>query len=171
MQSLSVISINLWDTLISLANLLILFLIIKKFLFKPVQKMLAKRQSDIDEIYSLANDAKSDAERDKAYWEEKREDALKEADAIMKNATEKANRRGDKIVNDAKDKADDIIRQAETEADLERKKAYDGIKREIVDVSALLAEKMISREISVDDHRGLIDSFIEKIGDENDADE
>ena len=168
MQSLDVISINLWDTLISLANLLILLLIVKKFLFKPVQKMLAKRQAAIDEVYSLANDAKENAERDQAYWKEKREDAKAEADAIMQRATDKANKRGDKILSDAKDKADDIIRQAEIEADLERKKAYDGIKREIVDVSTVLAEKMLSREIKEDDHRGLINSFIENIGDDND---
>ncbi len=168
MQSLDVISINLWDTLISLANLLILFLIVKKFLFKPVQRMLAKRQAAIDEVYSLANGAKENAERDQAYWKEKREDAEAEADAIMQRATSKANKRGDKILSDAKDKADEIIRQAEIEAELERKKAYDGIKREIVDVSTALAEKMISREIKEDDHRGLINSFIEKIGDDND---
>ena len=48
-QSLDVISVNLWDILISLANLLILFILVKKFLFKPVKKVLEKRQSEIDE--------------------------------------------------------------------------------------------------------------------------
>ena len=133
--------------------------------------MLAKRQADIDEIYSLANDAKEKAENDRTYWEEKREGAQEEADSIMQTATEKANKRGEKIVADAKDKADDIIRQAETEAELERKKAYDGIKREIVDVSHALAEKMLSREINKEDHRDIISSVIDKIGDENDANE
>ena len=57
---------------------------------------------------------------------------------------------------------------AETEADLERKKAADGIKREIVEVSGALTEKMLEREINTDDHRALIDSFIEEIGEVND---
>jgi len=48
MQTLEVISVNLWQILISLLNLLILFLLFKKFLFKPVNNMLAKRQSEID---------------------------------------------------------------------------------------------------------------------------
>ena len=56
---------------------------------------------------------------------------------------------------------------AENEAALERKKAIDGIKREIVDVSGAIAEKMLEREINSDDHRALIDSFIENIGDGN----
>ena len=58
------------------------------------------------------------------------------------------------------------MKQAETQAQLEMKKAEDGIKREIVEVSTALANKLLEREINADDHRNLIDSFIEKIGDE-----
>ena len=65
MQSLEVISVNLWQILISLLNLLILFLLFKKFLFKPVNKMLAKRQSEIDSKYEAADSAKRAAEEDK----------------------------------------------------------------------------------------------------------
>ena len=60
------------------------------------------------------------------------------------------------------------MRTAQTEAELELKKAADGIKREIVEVSGALTEKMLEREINTDDHRSLIESFIEKIGDGND---
>jgi len=62
-------------------------------------------------------------------------------------------------------RAQGIIRQAETDAELEYKKAVDGIKEEIVNVSEVIAEKLLEREINTDDHRSLIDSYIEKIGD------
>lgn len=171
MQSLDVISVNLWQILISLANLVILFVIIKKFLFKPVNNMLAKRQAELDERYSAADEAKANALRDETYWKEKLESADLDADSIIKNAADTAARRSDKIITDAKAEADGIIRQARSEAELERKKAIDGIKKEIVDVSAALAEKMLSREINVDDHRSIIDSVIENIGDDNDSNE
>lgn len=169
MQSLDIISVNLWQILISLANLIILSWLVKKFLFKPVQKMLADRQEALDQRYREADEAKEQAARDERYWMEKREGADKEADAILHKATESAKWRSDKMLEDAKEKAEGILRQAQTEAELERKKAIDGIKREIVDVSAVLAEKMLSREINMEDHRKLIDSVIENIGDENDA--
>ena len=54
MQSLEVISINLWDVLISLANLAILFVLIKKFLYKPVKKVIAARQEAIAKEYAEA---------------------------------------------------------------------------------------------------------------------
>ncbi|MBE6667070.1 MAG: F0F1 ATP synthase subunit B [Ruminococcaceae bacterium] len=168
MQTLDVISVNIWQILISLLNLVLLFFILKKFLFKPVKNILAKRQSEIDSKYDVADQAINEAEQSRVEYEEKLSGAKAEADAILQTATDTAKLRGDKIVADAQLKADGIIRRAETEAELERKKAIDGIKQEIVSVSGAIAEKMIEREINTDDHRALIDSFIEEIGEDND---
>ena len=166
MQSLEVISVNLWQILVSLLNLLILFLLFKKFLFGPVNKMLAKRQGEIDARYDAADEAKRLAEEDKLLWDEKISAVKDESDEIIKKAQDSAKRQGDNIVTKAKEQADSIIRQAETQAQLEMKKAEEGIKKEIVEVSTALANKLLEREINVNDHRDLIDSFIEKIGDE-----
>lgn len=165
MQSLDVISFNVWQILISLCNLLIMFLILKKFLFKPVQKMLAERQAAIDGQYADAAEDKERAAADRAEWEQKMTDAKRQAEDVVKTATAAAERRGEQLVAEAQEKADRIVRQAEAQAVLERQKAQDAVKQEIVDVSALLAEKMLQREIKAADHRTLIDSFIEGIDD------
>jgi len=166
MQSLEVISVNLWQILISLLNLLILFLLFKMFLFGPVNKMLAKRQSEIDERYDAADEAKRMAEEDRLWWDAKIGTVKAESDEIIKKAQDSAKRQSETIVTKAKEQADGIIRQAETQAQLEIKKAEEGIKKEIVEVSTALAKKLLEREINAEDHRDLIDSFIEKIGDE-----
>lgn len=172
MQSMEVISINIWQILISLCNLLVLFLILKKFLYKPVKKAMAERQAAVEEQYGAAEEAERNALASKEEWAQKLQNAGEEADSILKSAVANApTRRGDKIVAEAKEKADGIIRQAEAEAELERKKAEAGIRREIVDVSAQLTEKMLNREIRPEDHRELIDSFIQEIGEDDDADE
>lgn len=168
MQNLDIISVNLWQILISLVNLLLLFLIIKKFLYKPVKNILAKRQAEIDEDYAAAKKAQDAADESRRVWEAKMASAETEADEIIRTATEKAKRRSDTMVEEAREKADGIVRVAQSEAELERKKAVDGIKREIVEVSGALTEKMLEREINTDDHRALIDSFIEEIGDGDD---
>ncbi len=166
MQTLEVISVNLWQIVISLLNLLILFLLFKKFLFKPVNNMLSKRQAEIDERYGAADEAKRAAEEDKFFWDEKIGTVKAEADKMIEKAQDNAKRQSDAIISKAKEQADGIIRQAETQAQLEMKKAEEGIKKEIVEVSTALANKLLEREINPEDHRGLIDSFIEKIGDE-----
>ena len=171
LQSLEVISVNLWDILIALLNLTLLFLLVKKFLFKPVKKVMAKRQDEVAERYDEASQAVSEADAKKKQWEEKMEGAEEEAASIITSATEVAKNRGEKIVSDAKQRAEYIVAQAQNEADLRHKKATEDIKREIVEVSGALAEKMLEREISTKDHRNLIDSFIEKIGETDDRSE
>ncbi|MBQ5440083.1 MAG: F0F1 ATP synthase subunit B [Clostridia bacterium] len=168
MQSTEVISVNLWQMLISLLNLLILFLILKKFMYKPVKKTLAERQKLIDEGFENARKAQADADSAKTEYEAKLANADSEAQDIIKTARAKAERKSEKIVSGAKSKADDILRQAQTDAELEKKKAEADIKNEITEVSSLLTEKLLGREINAADHRDFINSFIEKIGEEND---
>ena len=171
MQNLDVISVNIWKIIISLANLLILFLVLKHFLFKPVKNVLAKRQQEVDDIYASANEANKQAEENKEVWTKTLDNAAQEADSIIQDATATAAIRGDKIVEDAKEKADSIVRQAQSEAELYLKKAEAGVKTEIIDISALLTEKMLGREINTADHRAIIDSVLENIGDTDDGNE
>lgn len=169
MQTLDVISVNLWQMLASLLNLVLLFLLIKKFLYKPVKKMLEQRQSTIEGNFAEAEKAKEAALLDQKAYEEKLADAKGEADRVIKSAVDIAAQREREILEDAKEKADGIIRRAEADAILEKKKAEDAIRREIVEVSSALTEKMLEREITKDDHKQLIDSFIESIGEDDET--
>lgn len=165
MQTLDVISINIWQMLVSLANLAILFGLVKKFLYKPVKKMLKTRQDAIDVQYSDAENAKNEAMSEKKAYEEKLSGAKKEADGIIQSAVNLAKIRENEIIEKAKSDADVILRQAKEDAQLEMTKAEESIKREIVDVSTILTEKLLEREINSEDHKQIIDSFIEEIGD------
>lgn len=165
MQPSEIISVNLWQILVSLLNLVILFLIIKKFLYQPVKNVLKSRQDKIDEQNNKASEYLSDAERTKAELEAKLNDAENQADNILNEATINAQRRKEKILDEARDEAESIIRQAKTNAELEMKKAESEIKTQIVDVSFELSKKIIEREIKEEDHHKLIDSFITQIGD------
>ncbi len=167
MPTLDVVSVNIWQILISLANLVIIFLIVKKFLFAPVGRMLAERQGEVDRQYAAADEAKAAAEADRDAWKTKMETARDEADEIIKKAVQTAEYRGDAIVAEAKERADGIVRAAETEARLEKEKARADIRGEIVDVSTVLAEKLLEREVNADDHRVLVDAFIDAMGDGN----
>ena len=171
MQSLEIISVNLWHILISLCNLLVLFLIIKKFLFKPVKKMMAERKNEIDRQYALAEEAERKALQDRDAWESKLAGVQDEADEMMKQAAAQAKRRKDEILSDARGEADGILRQAKSDAELEMKKAEDTIRREIIGGSSALTENILEREIDEKDHKDLIDSFLDGLGDENDGDQ
>ena len=160
MQSLDIISVNLWHILVSLINLLLIFLIVKKFFYKPVKKLLADRQAQIDSRYAAADAAVKQANESKSEWEERLKNADKEADAIIKDATDAAGYRADQIIEQANSQAEIIRLRAENEAMLMQKSAEESIRRDITEVSSAIAEKMLEREINAEDHKTLIESFI-----------
>lgn len=167
MQNLSVISVNLWSVIISIANLFILFLILKKFLYKPVRNFVKKRDDEVNNQLTAAKEARREAEEEKDMWYERMQIANNKSEEIIKQASDTAKKRGDEIINEAKSKAGDIISSAKTQADLEQKKAESEIKDQIIVLSNELTEKILRREVSVNDNREIIDSFLEEVGNRN----
>ena len=164
MQTLDVISVNIWQIIISLANLVILFLLFKKFLFKPVKEMIAKREAAVEAELDAAKHEHDAANEQRRQWEAKMATADQEADKIIQDAVTKANKKSGVIISTASERADEIIKVAKFEASLEHKAAQEGIKREIVDLSSTLTGKLLEREIKPEDHSELIDEFINEIG-------
>jgi F-type H+-transporting ATPase subunit b len=160
MQFLDVISVNIWAILASLANLLLLTWILKRFLFKPVKKMMDARRAAIDDTYAQAQTALDEAEKNRRNYEEAMAAAKMTGDQIIADANRAAEYRSNEILAEARERATEIRRQAEADAVLERKKAEDEMKHEIANVSTQLTGKLLQREINEEDHRNLIDSFL-----------
>lgn len=166
MQTLEVISVNFWSILISLSNLAILFAIFKLVLYKPVKRTIARRQAEIASQYQAAADAEKTANAARDEYTAKLATAHATADEIIHDATSVANRRGEKIVAEAREKADEIVRQGELEAAMEKKKAMESIRRDITDVSAAMTEQLLKREMNDADHRSMIDEFLKGVGED-----
>ena len=163
MQSLSIISVNIWQILISFANLAILTWIIKKFLFKPVKKVLDSRRETIDGAYARAETAEAEAEEHRKNYAAAMAAAKQTTDQMISDAAREAERRGREIEGEARERAQEIRRQAELDAQQELRKAEDEMKHEIADISAKLTGKLLEREIQPEDHRELIDSFLQEL--------
>ena len=161
------LGVNLFTAIFALLNAIALFLVLKKFLFKPIEQVMAKRQEEVDQIYVEAETAKADAEAYKAEYDERLANAKEEAVDIIKAAQERADRLGEEIVSDAKAKADDLMKRADAEIAQERKKAVNELKNEISVISLGIAEKMLDREINEADHDELINRFIEEMGEDD----
>ncbi|MBP3377774.1 MAG: F0F1 ATP synthase subunit B [Clostridia bacterium] len=162
-EYLELISLNIWHIVVTIINLLLLMLILKKFLWKPVKKVMAERQGQVDDIYRTAEESAAAAERDRQLYSEKLSQAQNEAETIVKAATQRADRLGDEIIADAKKKAADTMKKAENDIEQEKKKAMNDLKNEISGISVQIAESVVGREINEDDHRKLIDSFIDQL--------
>ena len=158
------ISIAPWTMIFQLTNLLILMVAFKKFLFKPVMAILEKRRAEIEGHYEEAEKAETAAKTMKADYEEKMAGAREEADRVIRTATESANAMSQSIVSDAREQAGQIKRRAESEIEMERRKAFDEVKGELSGIALDIAQQVIEREVKEKDHEAFINEFIENMG-------
>lgn len=158
------ISIAPWTIIFQILNLLLLMVLFKKYLFKPVTEILEKRQAEIEGHYQEAQQAETDAKAMKADYESKMAGARQEADRVIKTATESANAMSASIVEDARTQADQLKRRAQTEIDLERRRAFDEVKGELSGIALDIASQVIEREVSEKDHEAFINEFIKNVG-------
>lgn len=166
MQSLEIISVNIWSILVSLANLLIMFLILKRFLFKPVQKMMAARKQQVDQIYQDAKENRDSAINMKQEYEARLATAREEADGLVRNAVQTAQRKGDAIVAEANSQASHLKQKAEQEIAQEKKQMLQDVRGEISDIAVSIASKVVEREVKEQDYDGFVDEFIKNVGEQ-----
>ncbi len=155
-----------WTLIFTWCNLFILFLIMKKLLFKPVMKILEQRQNEIDTMYDTASTASEKAKELEKEYSLKLASANEQAGDIMKNAQAQARKRENEILEEARGKAAAMTEKAHAEIEQEKKKVYEEIKGEIADISVSIASKMVEREINAKDHEALISQFIENVGED-----
>lgn len=158
------LSIDPTSIVLVLCNTLILFLILKHFLFDKVNKVMEDRQNDIEGSYKRADEAEEKAQKLAAEYNEKLSAAKEESAELVKAATQKAQLRSDEIISDAKTEAKGIIDNANAEIEREKKIAVNQIKDEITEIALSAASAVVEKNISSDDNERLIESFIDSVG-------
>lgn len=163
-ETQELVTIIPWTFIAQICNLFIQLYLIKRFLFKPINAVIEKRKALADAEIQDAKKAKEEAETMKAGYEAEMAKAKETANAIVQNAQKDAASRSEAIINEAQAQAAGIKAKAEADILQEKKKAVNDIKNEIGGIAMDIAGKVIEREISEEDHRKLIDEFIENVG-------
>lgn len=153
------LDINLVFTII---NLLIWVIIIKKFLFAPVDKILKARQASVQEQFDKADKQKAEAESLKKEYEGILQNVDDERREAIKKAKAEAQNQYDVILKDADARADEIIKKAKAEARTEYDKIIKSADSEISDMVISAAKKIVlSDEANTDDEK-LYEKFLNK---------
>lgn len=162
----ALVSINPTTIIFTLINALIIFLLFRFFLYKPVCNILDKRKEMAAKEISEAQAAKESAQKAEQEYMERLADAKSEAAEIMKQATARAQAREEEIISEANQKAADIRLKAEEAIERDKKRAMNEIKDEISSIVILAAEKVVEKEISAKDNEEIISNFLVNVGKE-----
>lgn len=162
-EYLPFVSLDVWTMIFTWANLLILFLLLKKFLFKPINKVLDERARQIESDYKAAEDEHTSAQKLKKEYEDKLKSAKAQADDIIKAAVDTANERSSSIVSDANSEARSIIEKSNKQIERDKEATMQEIKKDIASIAMDAAEKILMREIDKSTDEKIISEIINKI--------
>lgn len=116
-------------------------------------------------MYEEAQNASDTANKLKSEYEEQIKTAKDQAQEILQNANKKAQKQSDTILAEAKEQAQAAIKRADVQIEAQKKKAVNEIKDEITDLAILAAGEVIEKDLDDEEHKKLIEDFIENAGD------
>lgn len=160
------VGVNLWTMLFAWINLLILYLLLKKIAFKPLNDMINSRQKEVDDMFSDAEKSKAQADIMKTEYEEKISRAKEESEEIIKTAHRKALLKEEEILKEADAQAERLLARAEEQIAMEKKRAINEVKDEVSLLAIGIASAVIERDVSEEEHKEIIDEFINNLGKE-----
>ena len=162
----ALLGVNPWTALFALANFLFIFFMLRKFLFKPVMKMIDDRQKEIDGLYKDAEDAKKDAQAKQQEYDRKLSAAQQTSEQLVREAVARGQSREEEILRQANAQASAMMDKAADDIAREKKKAVNDAKDEISVIALSIAGKVVGRELNDADHARLVDGFIEELGED-----
>ena len=151
--------------ILTILNLFIQMFLMKKFLFKPIRRVLVERQKRADQNIRAAEQEKAEAEAVKAEYTKNMAQAREEAAGILERAKQDASQQADELLQSARSEAQALKAKAESDIRQEKKRALNEAKDEIGGLAMDIAGRVVEREIHEADHRALIDDFLQKVED------
>lgn len=162
----SLVTVNPVTLIAQICNLFIQLLIVKIFFLDKIKAVLDKRRETADKQIADAEAAKSEAAAIKQTYEENMRQAKTKADDMILSAQKTAAQRSEEIISHAQKQAAQIKTKAASDIEMEKKKAINEAKNEISELAMAIAGKVVARELNDADQDGMIDRFIEELGDQ-----
>lgn len=155
----------LFDAAVLALSMLVMFTFLSYLLFEPVRNLLEKRRQRVLDEQETAKKERTDATEYKEEYEKKLKEVDKEAQEILSAARKKAMQNEAKIIAEAKEEAARIIERGNAEIELEKKRALDEMKQEMITIASMMAGKVVSSSIDTNVQESLIEETLKEMGD------
>jgi F-type H+-transporting ATPase subunit b len=156
------LGVNLPLLVVFIINFIVLLVLLRIFLYKPVLKMLDDRAKRTKEGMELAEATKKEYEQAKGEVQKQIEKGRQEAQGIIAQAIQTGEKLREESRQEATKQAQVIVDRTRAELDTERDKIIDEMRREFVDISIAAAEKVIKETLDKEKHRKLIEETLQQ---------
>ena len=151
---------SFWSIFWAVFNVIVLFILLRIFLFKPINKIRDERTRTIQNDLDSARKAKDEAEELRQQYENTISDAKEQANQIMMKAHEDAESERAAIIRKSQEEADRIVADADKTIENERKRVLRQAQSEIADLAIEAASKIIGENVDDEKNRKLVDKFL-----------
>ncbi|MBR3760693.1 MAG: F0F1 ATP synthase subunit B [Ruminococcus sp.] len=154
------LDIDHWNFIWAAVNFILLFILLKIFLFKPVGKIMDERTRTIQDDLDAAKKSKEEAEALKKEYEDSISEAKEKAQEIIMKAHEDAESEKSAILKKSQEEADQMISDANKTIENERKRVLAQAQTQIADLAIEAASKIIGENLDDEKNRRLVDEFL-----------
>ncbi|MFR8169841.1 MAG: F0F1 ATP synthase subunit B [Marvinbryantia sp.] len=154
------------DTVLLMLAMLVMYTLLSYLLFNPARDFLKKRQERIKNDIDTAQADKEQAKLLKEDYDARIKNINKEADEILSQARQKALQNAEDIKAQANEEAARIIARAQAQIELDKKKAADDMKKEMISIASLMAGKVVAASIDTSVQESLMEETLKEIGDD-----
>jgi len=147
----------------TIVTFLVLLALLAKFAWRPLLEALDRRQERIRNALEDADRARRELERLQQESLKIMQQARIEAESIVTQTRADAERLREELKHKAKDEADNILRNAQQQIQLQTRQAIQEIRHEVADIAVLLASKLLERNLAKEDNARLIDDTLKQI--------
>ena len=158
------LDINLLWTVV---NVLVMYAVLRKFLFKPVQDVIAKRQQMVDANLADAETSKKEAAETMNAAQEKLRNVDNEAAARREESAQQAEKQKEQLLAEAQRQADAIVAEGKAAAEAERASKLRQADAQIADLTRTMCAKVLERNLTQQDDARMLDDLLQKAGDSN----
>ena len=159
------LNIDPWTILWTGINLVVLYLLLRHFLFKPVTNLMEQRTKAIEDGLSQAEEAKQAAKTLKEENEAKLAQVRGQADQIVAQARNQGQREYDQIISSAQADAQAIRADAQAQMEAERRQMLQNAQQQVAALALLAAAKVSGRAMDSDGDRDMVEDFLREAGD------
>lgn len=156
----TMLDVNIWNFIWSAVNIIILFILLRIFLFKPINKIMNERTRTIQDNMDEAEKSRREAEELKQQYAENLSNAKEEAQKIIMKAHDDAEAEKSAILKKSQQEASEIISDAGKTIENERKRIIQQAQTQIADLAIEAASKIIGENVDDEKNRRLVDEFL-----------
>lgn len=158
------LDIDIWNFIWSAVNLLLLFIVLKIFLFKPVNKIMDERTRSIQNDIDSAKKSMEEAEALKQQYTEDLSNAKEEARRIVMKAQDDAAAEKAVLMQRSKEDADKLVADANKAIENERRRVLQQAQSQIADLAIEAASKIIGENVDDEKNHRIVDKFLSEEG-------